>query len=352
MNQFLMLTDIIEPLLIWYRKNKRILPWRENPTPYHVWVSEIMLQQTRVEAVKAYYERFMEALPEIKDLAAAEEEKLLKLWEGLGYYSRIRNMQKAAQYIMEEYRGQLPQDYKELLKLPGIGEYTAGAIASIAFQMPVAAVDGNVLRVFSRLTASYEEIGHAETKRFVKKQIEAIMPQKAAGDFNQAIMELGATVCVPKGEPKCGECPIAAFCEAKQKGVQMALPIKAQKKKRKIEKRIVFIIVCDGKIALKKREKKGLLAGLWEFPNIAADYTRKAVREALKNWGVDPYYIKKWPEAKHIFTHIEWHMTGCYVKAENIDSSFVWSNEIERKEIYSLPSAFRFYQKEIEERGV
>ena len=211
------LYKIVEPLLAWYEKNRRKLPWRENVSAYRVWVSEIMLQQTRVEAVKPYFARFIDALPDVSDLADCEEEKLLKLWEGLGYYNRVRNMQKAAKTVMEEYGGQLPDDYEKLLSLKGIGSYTAGAIASIAYGIPVPAVDGNVLRIITRLTQDESDIMKQSVKKRVEQALLEVMPQKRAGVFNQALMELGATVCVPNGAPLCEACPWKEFCLAKKK---------------------------------------------------------------------------------------------------------------------------------------
>ena len=198
-----MLEKIVKPLLAWYDKGRRILPWRESPTPYHVWVSEIMLQQTRVEAVKPYYDRFMQELPDIEALAKVDEEKLLKLWEGLGYYNRARNLKKSAEKIVIDYEGQMPDSYEELVKLTGIGSYTAGAIASIAFGKPYPAVDGNVLRILARLRLDERDILDAGVKRAVETELLQVIPKDRPGDFNQALMELGAVVCVPNGMPKC-----------------------------------------------------------------------------------------------------------------------------------------------------
>ena len=219
------LSKIADPLLNWYHTYARTLPWRQSPSAYHIWVSEIMLQQTRVEAVKSYYHRFTAELPTIADLAACPEEKLLKLWEGLGYYNRVRNMQKAAVQIMTQYHGEMPRSYEELLKLPGIGSYTAGAVASIAYGIPVPAVDGNVLRVITRITANYGDITKQNTKDKITKQLQAIIPNQHAGDFNQALMELGATVCIPNGEPQCFICPVQAYCKAFQEGLTTELPV-------------------------------------------------------------------------------------------------------------------------------
>lgn len=265
-----MLNEIVQPLISWYRQNKRILPWRDQKNAYYTWVSEIMLQQTRVEAVKPYFLRFIGELPDVKALAECPEEKLMKLWEGLGYYNRVRNMQNAAQTVVSEYSGILPVSYEELLALKGIGSYTAGAIASIAYDIPVPAVDGNVLRVFSRITEDRQDIMKQSVRRQVEEKLLEIMPKEAPGDFNQALMELGAVVCVPNGPARCTECPIAEFCRAYHHGTVDELPVKAPKKKRTIENRTVFVIQDGERTAIHKRPEEGLLAGLYELPNAKA----------------------------------------------------------------------------------
>ena len=261
------LKEIVEPLIRWFRENKRDLPWRQTKDPYAVWVSEIMLQQTRVEAVKPYYIRFLQTLPTVKDLANADEEAILKLWEGLGYYSRVRNMQKAAIQIMEDFGGVFPANQKDLLSLKGIGSYTAGAVGSIAFGLPIPAVDGNVLRVMSRITADASDISLQITKKEWESRLAEIMPQECAGDLNQALMELGAMVCLPNGAPKCGVCPVRASCMAYCKNQTAVYPVKAEKKPRTLEYLNVFFCVDGEKIAIGKRPKNGLLSGLWELPN-------------------------------------------------------------------------------------
>lgn len=333
-------------LLDWYYRHKRILPWREAPLPYYVWVSEIMLQQTRVEAVKPYFSRFIESLPDVKALAKAEEEVLLKLWEGLGYYNRVRNMQKAAIKIMDEFGGQLPADYEKLLSLPGIGSYTAGAIASIAYGIPVPAVDGNVLRVMARLTASREDILKQAVKRKAEELLKANMPTDEAGAFNQAMMEIGATVCIPNGMAKCMECPIRPLCLANHQGIVMELPVKTPKKARRIEEKTVLILTSQDKVAIGKRGKKGLLAGLYEFPNLEGTLTREQVEEYLEENGMEAESITALPPAKHIFSHVEWHMTGYEAKVslkeekpllEFVELSVLWSE-------YAIPNAFAAYK--------
>ncbi|MBQ7955707.1 MAG: A/G-specific adenine glycosylase [Lachnospiraceae bacterium] len=344
------LEEIERPLLSWYDAHRRILPWRENPTPYNVWVSEIMLQQTRVEAVKPYFKRFMESLPSIKNLAYAEENKLLKLWEGLGYYNRVRNLQKAALQIEEEYGGKMPEDYEEILKLKGIGSYTAGAISSIAFGKPYPAVDGNVLRVISRLRMDDADILSTRTKSRVEQDLRRIMPEDRPGDFNQAMMEIGAMVCVPNGAPHCADCPFETMCMAHRAGVETKYPKKAEKKKRSIEKKTVLVIRDENKAALSKRPEKGLLAGLYEFPTMEGHRSAKEVVSYLKEKGLLTIRIQPLLEAKHIFSHKEWHMIGYMVRVDELaaaekkkpeDWLFVEPERTEKE--YPIPSAFSAY---------
>lgn len=307
-------TMIIEDLVTWFRKNARELPWRSNPKPYYVWVSEIMLQQTRVEAVKEYFKRFITELPDIKSLAEAPEEKLLKLWEGLGYYNRVRNLQKAAITIMEQYEGELPADYKKLLSLSGIGSYTAGAIGSIAYGIPIPAVDGNVLRVTKRISGSYDDITKASIKKELEEDLLAIMPKEKPGDFNQALMELGAMVCIPNGKPLCEKCPVRQHCIGFQKNIMMELPVKPPKKARKVEEKTVFVIEYQNKYALHKRAEKGLLAKLWELPNVESKWSIEKLEQWLEENGIEEYELELLGDAKHIFSHIEWHMLGYAIR--------------------------------------
>ena len=341
------LADIVIPLTDWYRKNKRDLPWRHNPDAYRVWVSEIMLQQTRVEAVKGYYDRFLKALPTVKDLAEAQEDKLLKLWEGLGYYNRVRNMQKAAQQIMVDYHGIFPDTYEEILKLKGIGNYTAGAISAFAYGIPKPAVDGNVLRVISRIIGSYEDIMKQSVRKKIETALEGIIPENAASDFNQGLIELGAIVCVPNGEPKCEECPVKEMCVAHKEDLTAEIPVQKKAKARKIEDRTVLIFKDDDKIAIRKRPAKGLLAGLYEFPNLDGHLSMDEVTEYSKNIGLMPVRVQKLPEAKHIFSHIEWHITGYEVIVDELEKTnekgFLFIHPEQIKKEYSIPSAFEKY---------
>ncbi len=336
---------IVKPLLQWYDANARILPWRNDPTPYRVLVSEIMLQQTRVETVIPYFERFVRELPDIRALASADENSLLKLWEGLGYYSRVRNLQKAAQMVMQEFGGDIPSDYENLVRLPGIGNYTAGAVASIAFGVPLPAVDGNVLRVVSRITAAGEDISDPAVKRGMEISVGKIIPKDRAGDFNQSLMELGATVCLPNGEPKCAACPLNTLCMGHAQGIAASLPVKAPKSERKIQDRTVFVLAGGNRLAIRKNPQNGLLAGLWGLP--ASDGMLRADEAAriLQEMGITAGEIKPLFSARHIFTHIEWRMTGYFVPVAGIpvDSPFTWALGAEIKDRYALPSAYRKY---------
>lgn len=310
---------ITKPLLKWYGENKRVLPWREKKNPYEIWVSEIMLQQTRVEAVKPFYERFMRELPNVAALAVCPEEKLLKLWEGLGYYNRVRNMQKAAQKIMEVYDGVFPADYEALKGLPGIGNYTAGAVASIAFCIPVPAVDGNVLRVMARLREDGEDILKQSVKNRVEAELTEIMPAEDPGAFNQAMMDLGAMVCLPNGAPKCEVCPLFDQCLAGQHQTWTEYPFKKSAKPRRIEDRTVLLFLDGTHTAVRKRPKKGLLAGLYEFPNFDGVLSEQEALEEAEKFGVTPLHIQALPPYKHIFSHVEWHITGYAIKIAGND---------------------------------
>lgn len=342
------LKQIVAPLLTWFQGNARVLPWREEPTPYRVWVSEIMLQQTRVEAVKPYFERFTKELPDIESLAECEEERLLKLWEGLGYYNRVRNMQTAAKIVMEKYDGSLPADYEKLLTLKGIGHYTAGAIASIAYGIPVPAVDGNVLRVIARVSGDDSDVMKQSVKNAMEQALAKIMPRDQAGVFNQALMELGATVCLPNGEPKCSCCPWQDFCVAKEKDIWQKLPVKAKSKPRKVEEKTVLIIRDGEKIVLQKRPETGLLAGLYEFPNVAGHLSEKEALQYVEEKRLVPVHIERLEDAKHIFSHVEWHMTGYMIKVsalETSDSDLLFVETSDSEKNYPIPAAFAKYTR-------
>lgn len=358
------LKELMTPLLEWFTAHARVLPWRELPTPYRVWVSEIMLQQTRVEAVKPYFERFTSALPDVFALAACPEDELLKLWEGLGYYNRVRNLQKAAVQVVEEYGGVIPSEYEELLKLKGIGHYTAGAVASIAYGRYVPAVDGNVLRILTRVTADDTDIMKQSFRTAVERALLAMMQElkipdglkrrlrdgNIPGALNQALMELGATVCVPNGAPFCGECPWENFCLAKKEGRIGELPVKSKAKARKIEARTVLILRDGDKVAIRKRPDRGLLAGLYELPNVEGRLSQEEVLGLVKKMGLEPVRIQRLSSAKHIFSHIEWHMDGYAVLLEGglqqkgeHQQPFIFVEAEDAKERYAIPSAFAAY---------
>ncbi|MBE7035806.1 MAG: A/G-specific adenine glycosylase [Ruminococcaceae bacterium] len=334
------LAAIISPLCSWYRKNQRILPWRENKDPYRIWVSEIMLQQTRVEAAIPYYHRFLEALPTVEALAQAPLEQLMKLWEGLGYYSRVKNMQKAAMTVVEQYGGRFPADAKLLEKLPGIGDYTAGAIGSIAFGLPTPAVDGNVLRVAARLCNDDTDIMLPQTKRRVKADLETVYPEaENVSDLTQGLMELGALICVP-GVPKCEFCPLAELCVARKAGREQSLPVREVKKEKKLEKRTVFMLRCEDKVALVKRPEKGVLAGMWEFPAAEGHLTKNDAEEQLTAWGINAK-AEKFVESRHVFTHLIWDMKSYYVIADAMPEEFYWFDLNELIGRLALPTAMK-----------
>lgn len=343
------LDNIVEPLLAWYRANHRILPWRESKNPYYIWISEIMLQQTRVEAVKPYFERFIQAFPSIQAVADAKEEQLLKMWEGLGYYNRVRNIQKAARTVVEQYEGSLPADYEQLRGLSGIGNYTAGAISSIAYGIPAPAVDGNVLRVISRIEERTEDIMKQSTRKNVEQAILEVIPKEAAGYFNQALMELGAMVCVPNGAPLCEKCPLADLCGAYLHDRTSELPVKSGKKARRIETRTIILIQDGDKVAIQKRPVKGLLAGLYEFPNLEGHLTEDEVLDFVTDKQLMPLHIKPLQEAKHIFSHVEWHMIGYAVKVaaleEEKQGKMLFVDPKETEDIYTIPAAYSAYTK-------
>lgn len=341
------------PLLHWYQENGRKLPWRENKDAYRIWISEIMLQQTRVEAVKPYFARFMEHFPTVTALADAPEDELLKCWEGLGYYSRARNLKKAAEIVVEKHGGKLPASHEELLALPGIGSYTAGAIASIAYEIPAPAVDGNVLRVLSRVTGIRDDILKLSTKKKMETLVAEVIREGEAGDFNQALIEIGAIVCVPNGAPLCETCPFGTVCEARAKGLTGEIPVKTPKKKRKIEEKTVLLLEYGEKIAIRKRRDEGLLASLYEFVSVPGKLSEE---EVLDLFG-EKAELMKLPDAKHIFSHVEWHMSGYFVSGVQMPDTLagestddlIFTEYEELKEKYPIPSAFMAYKKYLDQ---
>lgn len=375
--------ELRQALLDWYDSHARDLPWRVpereggRPDPYHVWISEIMLQQTRVEAVKKYYRRFLERLPGVRELAVAPEDELMKLWQGLGYYNRARNLQRAAGVIMECYGGEFPREYQTLLELPGIGEYTAGAIASIAFGECVPAVDGNVYRVYTRLFEDDSDITKAAFKKRIRKDIGAVMPQDRPGSFNQAWMDLGACVCLPNGEPLCGQCPLGEWCLAGKHGNARFYPVKPEKKRRAQQEKTVLLLEYQGKYLIRKRPSKGLLAGLWEFPVQDGKLSPEELARLLEQWGIRVEEIELLGRGGHVFSHVEWHMLGYLVHLSGlplfrerflegesvqregisqeqaqsmpggIEAESVWTTPQDMEKYYSIPSAFADYYKKL-----
>lgn len=354
--RFDLLSSIPNPLLRWYDENRRILPWREEPTPYRVWVSEIMLQQTRVEAVKPYFERFMGAFPDIESLAGADEQRLLKYWEGLGYYNRARNLKNAAIQIMNDYGGEMPDAYSDLMKLKGIGSYTAGAVASIAYGKCVPAVDGNVLRVLSRVRMDDRLISDPRVKVAVEQELQEVIPSDRPGAFNQAMMEIGACVCIPNGAPLCGKCPLSSFCLAYRENKMSEYPKKEKKKDRSIEQKTVLVIKDDNRIAIRKRPDKGLLAGMYELPQLSGFLTSEEIIQILSEAGLHVIRIQPLEDAKHIFTHKEWHMKGYLVRVDELEPPFptgegkdwLYADIREIKEKYPIPAAFTAYSKYVD----
>ena len=341
---------LVEGLIEWYRANRRDLPWRQTRDPYAIWISEIMLQQTRVEAVKPYYDRFLRELPDVASLAAVEEEKLFKLWEGLGYYSRARNLKRAAEDVLSRFDGRMPESYEELLSLPGIGEYTAGAIASIAYGARVPAVDGNVLRVLARFCGSFEDITKDATKKTWRSRLLPVVPEDA-GDFTQSLIELGATVCVPNGEARCDACPLRQGCVAAAEGLCDSIPVRGAKKPRRIEHRTVLLIRDEERTVLHKRPSRGLLAGLYELPNTEGHLDERETQVLIRSLGFEPLRVQRLEDAKHIFSHVEWHMIAYAVRISpefdernGGDGFFLVSNDTLHRE-YAIPSAFSAYTK-------
>lgn len=342
---------IVNSLLEWYDEHKRILPWRMDKEPYHVWVSEIMLQQTRIEAVIDYYHRFMNELPTIHALANCPQDKLLKLWEGLGYYNRVRNLQKAAQIIEREYHGIFPSTYLEILDLPGIGEYTASAIASICFSLKEATVDGNVLRVYMRVNNCYDNVDDLKVKKQVREKLIQILPNDS-GKFNEALMELGETICIPNGMPKCKKCPIQNLCKAYKKQTYLELPIKKEKQNKKEENYTIFLLWFQNKVVISKRKDVGLLQNMWEFPNIENNMTLSEVQTYLDNKDISAIQIEKAISYTHIFTHKKWNMQAYFILLDKqIDlENGIWVPLEDLENIYAIPTAFQPFKAYLKEK--
>lgn len=341
------LERIVKPLLTWFQKEKRNLPWRHTNNSYMIWISEIMLQQTRVEAVKIYYERFLSELPTLEDLAKVEEDKLLKLWEGLGYYTRARNLKKCAEYLIQNNQTELPKDYEQLKKLPGIGPYTAASIGSIAYNLKTPAIDGNVLRVMTRIYEDDRDIMKPQLRQEYFEKLQKIMPNNTR-DFTESLMELGALVCLPNGLPECEKCPLSFLCQSYQHQTMLNYPKKLKKIKRKIEEKTIIILEYKNKIAIRKRNNEGLLASLYEFYNMNGSFNDQEIRKYMQEEGIKIQEIKSLGNSKHVFSHIEWHMIGYYIKClRKPKQELIWVTKEELEKIYSIPTAFAFYAKQI-----
>jgi A/G-specific adenine glycosylase len=334
--------EVASLLTAWYRGNARPLPWRRDRDPYRVWLAEIMLQQTRIETVLPYYGRFLEELPRVGDLAASDEDRLMKLWEGLGYYSRARNLRRAAIRIMEEHGGRFPETPEEIRALPGVGPYTAGAIASICFDLPVPAVDGNALRVCARLAAFR---GHVDTPESIRRVTEALRTLydgiESPGALTQAIMELGETVCLPGAAPLCPLCPVAASCRTRRAGACGEIPARAPKPEKREADVTVLLLRSCGKYALRRRPATGLLAGLWEFPNTEKKLGREKALACARDAGAAPVSIAAGPTRMHTFTHIRWRMRSWIIECGAMPGGFVWADAAMLASGYALPTAFR-----------
>lgn len=333
-------SEWIGRLLDWYAANARDLPWRRTTEAYPVWISEVMLQQTRVEAVRGYWTRFLAALPTVRDLSEAEDDRLMKLWEGLGYYSRARNLKRAARQVVERFGGVFPADYAALLSLPGVGEYTAGAVASICFGVPVPAVDGNVLRVMARLEDDDADVLDPAVRRAVRARLLACIPPERPGAFNQALMELGATVCTPAGAPRCADCPLHEDCRARAAGREQLLPVRGARRARRVEERTVFVLRGpSGAPAGYRRPAEGLLASLWQLPDAPGLLDAAQAAARLDAWGAEPLGEWRFYERRHLFTHVEWRMRVCAlpVALDPLPEGWVWLDDA----VHSLPAAYR-----------
>ena len=350
-------TEILD-LVQWYETNKRTLPWRDTGDAYDVWLSEIMLQQTRVEFVKERFIHFKEVLPDIVSLAECNDDQLMKLWEGMGYYSRARNLKKCADIVCAQYNGVLPDEYHELLKLPGIGFYTAGAIASIAYNKPVPSVDGNVMRVLARRLNEERDIRRDDVKKEYFLLLQAFYDQyypslktdypSLPSSLTQALMELGALVCVPNGVPKCQVCPWKDICQAHVNNTTDRIPYRSPLRSRKTVNRTILVIRDEKRFLLHKRPEKGLLAGLYEFIGIEESVSKTQALSCTETLGLEPLRIKPLPDSVHIFSHVEWHMKAFEVMVAEIESlpgsDYLLLTKKELQQ-FAVPSAFHAYKE-------
>ena len=341
------LEQIVKPLLKWFQKEKRDLPWRKTNDSYRIWISEIMLQQTRVEAVKEYYKRFLDELPTLKELAMVEEDQLLKLWQGLGYYSRARNLHKCAKILIEQGKTELPRDYEKLKKLPGIGPYAAASIGSIAYQLKTPAIDGNVLRVMTRIHEDSRDIMKQKVREEYFLKLSKIMPNNTR-DFTESLMELGALICLPNGFPLCQSCPLSFICQSYKNQTMLQYPVKKKIEKRKREEKTILILEYKDKIAIQKRPDNGLLASLYEFESINEKLSLEELKKYLNQKKIKIMNIKQLKEAKHIFSHLEWHMVGYHIICKDLpEKEYLWVTKEELETKYSLPTAIMIYAKDL-----
>lgn len=329
------MNSLVDRLLAWYDTSRRNLPWRENPYPYYILVSEFMLQQTRMETVLPYFDRFITALPTLADLAKADEAELLKLWEGLGYYRRVRNLQRTAEIIMADLGGEIPSDPLVLKTLPGIGDYVAGAIASTAYQVKTTALDGNVQRILSRLYCNGDDITKASTKRQMQQQLLELLPDERVGDYNQAMMELGALVCLPNGRPDCERCPIQTDCCAYHKSEQLDYPNKPKKAPVPIEPKTVLVIESPDAVLLEQFEP-GLLEGLWRFPMVDGHVSLAELQDNYPQAVITPLAT-----SRHVFSHRIWDMIGFRVSLPSGEVEWTPKSELASK---TFPTALKAYR--------
>ena len=328
-------------LLEWYDANRRELPWRGETDPYRIWLSEVMLQQTRTETVDRYYRAFLARFPHVQDLAAADEGEVLKLWEGMGYYSRARNLHKAAKMVAFEMKGIFPRTAKDLRALPGVGPYASGAIASIAYNEPVPALDGNQARVLSRVLACEKVL---KTPADLWDEAMSLLSFERPGDYNQALMDLGASVCIPKN-PRCEICPVQEHCRAYQEGAPEDFPVLPPPVAKREENRTVALVLVGDRLLVRQRPAKGLLARMWEFPNFEGALTGEETAALLREEGADEAVcIRQLPPAKHVFTHLVWRMNWYLLRAESVpaDCRAVGPEEIGA---LAFPSAIRVYRE-------
>lgn len=340
--------ELVQKLLFWFYEAKRDLPWRQNKNPYYIWVSEIMLQQTRVDTVKPYFERFIARFPDIETLSNANEDEVLKYWEGLGYYSRARNLLLAAREVKAKYGGVIPDDEERIRTLKGIGPYTMGAILSIAYDKPVPAVDGNVLRVISRIFAIEKDIAKPSTRKEIEELVRSIIPKSDPSGFNQALMELGALICLPR-TPKCSICPVEHLCVAREEGKEQRLPIKEKKESKKDVHLVTIVLFCNDKVLIRQRLEETLLKNLWEFPSWQINDKKQGIDfellQTLLDYGIHVEEVEYLGRITHIFSHLRWNMAVYMADVTLLEMDlpsihYRWVN-IEELQNYAFPVPYQ-----------